>query len=521
MLFNSYIFIFVFLPVTLSGFYALGNRGAHGIALTWLVAASFFFYAWWNPAYLGFILGSILFNYGMGMVLENPAIRRRKTLLLVGIAANLGFLGYFKYSVFILDNLSKLFTLGWQPEAVLLPLAISFFTFTQIAYLADAYKRSAREHNFLHYCLFVLFFPHLIAGPIVHHKELMPQFAKKAIFKFHPEYLMVGLSLFTLGLFKKAVFADSVAVYAAPVFGAAERAVDLSFFEAWLGAAAYTLQLYFDFSGYSDMAIGASYMFGVRLPINFNSPYQAVSIIDFWSRWHMTLSRFLRDYVYIPLGGNRKGTLRRYINLMLTMLLGGFWHGAGWTFIAWGALHGLFLIVNHAWRSLRLSLGWNADAGSWMGRAVSRAATLSAVILAWVFFRAETFAGATNMLSAMLGGEGISLPMPLRPAMGGHEQWLQLHGIRFEGMFYNHLMPSANAAPWVGGLLLLVLFAPNTQQMMRHYHPALENCRDAPPACHRWLQWRPSVFHAVLHVAVFAFTLMAIQGESEFLYFRF
>ena len=354
MLFNSYEFIFLFLPIVLLGFHLIGKQGHHRVAIAWLVGASLFFYGWWNPAYLLLMLFSVLFNYSVGVSLSNTSGRKllSKTILTIGVSVNLAILGYFKYANFFVDNLNALSGTNLILNEVILPLAISFFTFQQIAYLVDAYRGKTKEYNFLHYCLFVTFFPQLIAGPIVHHKEMLPQFAKDAVYKLRSKHLAIGITIFALGLFKKVVLADGVSVYATPVFNAAEAGVMLTFFEAWGGALAYTFQLYFDFSGYSDMAIGIARMFGIRLPLNFNSPYKATSIIDFWRRWHITLSRFLRDYLYIPLGGSRKGRVRRYINLMTTMILGGLWHGAGWTFLLWGALHGFYLMINHAKRFL-------------------------------------------------------------------------------------------------------------------------------------------------------------------------
>jgi alginate O-acetyltransferase complex protein AlgI len=496
MLFNSFTFIFIFLPVTLAGFFAIGSRGHHRIAIAWLVGASLFFYGWWNPAYLGLILGSILFNYAIGVALGGyQQAGPGKWLLAFGVAGNLGLLGYFKYANFFVENIELLAGTDFHLGRIILPLAISFFTFQQIAYLVDAWKGETREYNFLHYCLFVTFFPQLIAGPIVHHKEMLPQFAKDWIYRLNYQQLAVGVTVFTIGLFKKVVLADGVAEYATPVFAAAEAGVVLEFHEAWIGALAYTFQLYFDFSGYSDMAIGLAGMFGIKLPLNFNSPYKANNIIEFWRCWHMTLSRFLRDYLYFPLGGNRKGKPRRYINLMITMLLGGLWHGAGWTFIMWGALHGFYLVVNHAWHGLRRLLNIAVGESTVAGRTVARLVTFIAVVIAWVFFRAESFSGAAQILSAMFGGNGFSL-----------------------------------SASWTDGprmlvtLLLLAWYAPNTQQIMVRYAPAFETCRGEVKAWrHVWLQWRPTLLLAVVTAVLFMVSVKTIitVPDSEFLYFNF
>ena len=312
MLFNSYIFIFVFLPVVLIGFHWIGKQGRHRIAIAWLVGVSLFFYGWWNPAYLGLILFSILFNYSVGVLLGGRARQlHKKPILIFGVTINLLLLGYFKYANFFVDNFNNVIGSDIVLDHIILPLAISFFTFQQIAYLVDAWNGETHEYNFLHYCLFVTFFPQLIAGPIVHHKEILPQFASNNIYSLYSTNIAVGFTIFVFGLFKKVVLADGAGLYATPIFLSADAGIQLTFFEAWGGALAYSFQLYFDFSGYSDMAVGLARMFGIMLPFNFNSPYKAASIIEFWKRWHMTLSRFLKEYLYIPLGGNRKGEVRR------------------------------------------------------------------------------------------------------------------------------------------------------------------------------------------------------------------
>ncbi len=332
MLFNSYVFIFAFFPIVFFGFYTIGKH-SHALASLWLAASSLFFYGWWDVRYVSLLLVSIVFNYAVGYLIARSLARTQanqpRMLLVVAIAVNLILLGYFKYAHFFVDNLNYLTGTTLSLGQVILPLGISFFTFTQIAFLVDTYQRKVKEFNFVHYMLFVTYFPHLIAGPVLHHKEMMPQFAKRNVCHLNWDNVAVGLSIFVLGLAKKVLIADSLAEFATPIFSAVAAGEQVMLFESWIGALAYTLQLYFDFSAYSDMAIGLSLMFNVRLPMNFNSPYKATSIIDFWRRWHITLSRFLRDYLYIPLGGSRHGKARRYMNLMITMLLGGLWHGAG------------------------------------------------------------------------------------------------------------------------------------------------------------------------------------------------
>jgi alginate O-acetyltransferase complex protein AlgI len=424
MLFNSYSFIFFYLPVVLIGFFWLA-RTSHAFAAGWLALASLFFYGYWNPAYIGLLLGSIVCNYAFGMWIAKAGtrseerglrnenhknrirdsgfgIQRTKQLLILAIAVNLLLLSYYKYANFFIGNINSLSGTHWNLGEIMLPLGISFFTFTQIAFLVDTYQGKVKEYNFIHYVLFVTYFPHLIAGPILHHKEMMPQFARASNYRLNWEHVATGLMLFTLGLCKKTLGADALAPFANGVFNGVQNGILPTAYEAWAGALAYTLQLYFDFSGYTDMALGIALLFNIKLPINFDSPYKATSIIDFWRRWHMTLSRFLRDYLYIPLGGNRKGQVRRYVNLMATMLLGGLWHGAGWTFVAWGALHGAYLTINHLWREMIAErfLRWVPN---WIGALTGGLITFIAVVAAWVVFRSDDIAHAKIMLEAMFG----------------------------------------------------------------------------------------------------------------------
>ena len=449
-----------------------------------------------------------------------PPPSRAKAILVAGIAANLGLLGYYKYANFFVDNLNALLGNNLILETIILPLAISFFTFQQIAYLVDAYRGETHEYSFLHYALFVTFFPQLIAGPIVHHHEMLPRFARSTIYRLKAEHLAVGLTIFTLGLFKKVVLADGVAVYATPVFNAAEAGTALTFFEAWGGALAYTFQLYFDFSGYSDMAIGLARMFGIRLPLNFNSPYKATSIIDFWRRWHITLSRFLRDYLYIPLGGSRKGEARRLTNLLITMLLGGLWHGAGWTFVLWGGMHGCYLVFNNIWRKWRSSRGHLH--GTPAGRFFAWLLTMLAVIVAWVPFRAEGLAATQNMLGAMLGFNGFPLPVSLTGKLGFIEPWLISFGAVFQSMFHNGLANWTNGAAMIFLLAMIAVVAPNTQQIMQQYHPALEVYNgEIQQFKYKLTQWQPTALWAISIGSLFLISLAYLTRVSEFLYFQF
>ncbi len=519
MLFNSYIFIFLFCPVTFIVFYLIGGRGYHRLALAWLVGASLFFYGWWNPIYLIIIVGSILFNYQIGLSLGNHHRTKHSTLLLgIGIAANVSLIGYFKYANFFLDNINLLFGSGYHLGKIILPLGISFFTFQQIAYLIDAHRGETKEYSFLHYCLFVTFFPQLIAGPIVHHKEMLPQFTLEVISKFKLGNLSIGLTIFAFGLFKKVIIADTLATYASPVFAAADQGVTLTFFEAWCGAFAYTFQLYFDFSGYSDMAIGLGRMLGIRLPLNFNSPYKAVNIIDFWQRWHITLSRFLRDYLYIPLGGNRKGRVRQYANLVATMLLGGLWHGAGWTFIVWGALHGVFLATNHAWLHVRHTfLGLDRTKGTLRGKLSAQLLTFFVVVISWVVFRSENLESATNMWQSMAGLHGISFPRLLQDMAIKYLAWIPPHWLIFDGMFPN------NTAPWAyRGILALLIaglltwFMPNVTQIMGKTNPVIHH-QPVPTM----IAWNNSLYWATGVGIMLGLSILGLGSASEFLYFQF
>jgi alginate O-acetyltransferase complex protein AlgI len=417
--------------------------------------------------------------------------------LLVGsIAADLLLLGFYKYANFFVTSVNDIAGTGLPPLAIVLPIGISFFTFTQIAFLVDAYRGSAKEYSFTHYLLFATYFPHLIAGPILHHAEIMPQFESPSPYRFSQRSFAMGVTIFTIGLAKKVLVADHFGASASPVFDAAHAGVSIPLTAAWIGVLSYTFQLYFDFSGYTDMAIGISRLFGVDLPINFYSPYKSASIIEFWQRWHMTLSRFLRDYLYIPLGGNRKGRIRRYLNLMVTMLLGGLWHGANYTFLLWGGLHGLYLVANHAWRSLRRRTG-SSDAVAPTPTASARLAggvvTFLCVTVAWVFFRADDLGAASDLLHGMLGLSGLTVhPRP------GEEHLLV------------HSLPGFAAVFLAAGVLVWAM--PNTRQITDRLERALDH-----PATHvSYLRIVPAAVGVV-----FALAVLEMRKISSFLYFQF
>ena len=493
MLFNSYEFLLGFLPVVLIVYFALARSASALAAIGFLTAASLFFYGWWDPVYVALLAGSVVFNYLVGRAL---LVRREKPILWVGIAGDLILLGTFKYAGFLTANLNGVAGLSLPLPHIVLPLGISFFTFTQIAYLVDVYRGQAREYHFLNYALFVAFFPHLLAGPVLHHAEVMPQFARRETFRFSAENFAVGLTIFSVGLFKKVVLADGVGEFATPVFDAAKNGATLTFLAAWGGVLSYTFQLYFDFSGYSDMAIGLARLFGIVFPANFNSPYKAASIIDFWRRWHMTLSRFLRDYLYVPLGGGRHGQVRRHANLMITMLLGGLWHGAGWTFVVWGGLHGLYLVVNHGWRGVRsrwlTHVHMPAGLALWLGRLL----TFLAVVVAWVFFRAESLSAAKAILEGMVGLNGATKADP-----------------------YYFGTPQLR---WLAAMFVIAWGLPNVQQLLHRYRPALETYPgEVSPPYWKRLTWRPAAAWALLTAALLVTAIINLTRVSEFLYYQF
>lgn len=493
MLFSSYQFILLFLPLVLAGYFGLRLFAGKSATLFWLIGASLTFYAVWDPWNLLVLFSSIAFNFTCGSYLAKRAREQRPTglLLTVGIAFNLGLLGYFKYAGFLASNLN--FALGTSIPVLdlVLPLAISFFTFQEIAYLVDSSRGETYGYRFKDYVLMVVFFPHLIAGPIVNHRILMGQFMSPTELRIGPQTLALGIGLFVFGLAKKVLLADGMAPQANLVFDGVAQGVSPSFADAWLGALAYTLQLYFDFSGYSDMAIGLGLLFGIRLPLNFNSPYQAINIIDFWRRWHMSLSAFLRDYLYFALGGNHRGQIRRYVNLVVTMLLGGLWHGAGWTFVCWGAFHGLGLMICHFW--IRLSGGSERSDPSRWGTALSRVLTLTFVVFGWVMFRADSMGSAGKMMGAMVGLNGLDL------SINSDRQLTALVTLLS-----------------ITALMAIALFAPNSQQWLGYdpQRPAEEG-----PSWSVRLAAYP--LHGAALGCLFVFTLTQMSAVHSFLYFQF
>ena len=498
MLFSSYTFLFQFLPAVVLAF-AAARRHSPRAGILVLAGASLFFYGAWRPIYLLLLIASIAVNFSLGLLMEDPG--RRRVVGLIGVALNLALLCYFKYTNFIFDSLNMLTGAPLPLVNIVLPLGISFFTFQQIAYLVDVMRGAPVERDVVSYTLFVSFFPHLIAGPLVHHAEMIPQF-KRGRTSRSAVLAARGLAIFAAGLFKKVVIADNLAQFVSPVFAHLDAGGGVTTPWAWLATLAYTFQIYFDFSGYSDMAVGLALLFGIRLPVNFRSPYKAMSIIEFWRRWHITLSRFLRDYLYIPLGGNRLGEQRRYLNLMVTMLLGGLWHGAGWNFLIWGGLHGLYLCVNHLWQAWR---GAGAKFRSVPATIASWAITFFVVVIAWVFFRARTAAGAWQMLGALFGFEAESSayvsPGVLRlmdlPLLVGEKPLLLI------------------GASMVALALAIVLVLPNVPQLYgyREYRRAPE--KEGRP------RWRPNWAWALASALALSISLFGMWQRLEFLYFQF
>lgn len=492
MLFNSYEFIFAFFPLVVLVFFLVGKQHTR-LAAAWLGLASLVFYGWWSVQALPLLLGSIAFNYLAGQRLVPRAGQAApKAWLTLAVALNLGFLGLFKYADFFLGNVNVALTAAGQPAWPLLhwtlPIGISFYTFTQIAFLVDCWQGKVQETRFVHYLLFVTYFPHLVAGPVLHHAQMMPQFAHPATYRPDADKIALGLATFSFGLAKKLLLADPLGQYADLVFHQAASGTTPNLLAAWLGVIAYALQIYFDFSGYSDMAIGLSLCLGVRLPINFDSPYRATSIIDFWRRWHISLSTFLRDYLYVPLGGNRHGRLRRYLNLAATMLLGGLWHGASWNFVLWGALHGAYLTINHLWRDLR---GHAAPPAAWPVRLTTGLLTFTAVCLAWVLFRAPDLAAAGHVYGGLFGQGGYSA----KPFQDMDHPYGQA---RFYQLFL------------VG--LLIATTLPNTGRLQRLV-PALP--------LHRLGQRAQVALSALLASFLFAASVSRLGSHSAFLYFQF
>ena len=488
MLFNSLEFLFIFLPITFFVYFYLNAQLWHGASKLFIVLASLFFYSWWNIDYLPIIISSILFNYYFGVFLGlyayryNPTIR--KVALALGISANIALLGYFKYSDFLISSVNRTFDQSYETIGLLLPLAISFFTFQQIAYLVDSYRHKAHETSLLNYSLFVSFFPQLIAGPIVHHKEMMPQFISKENRFINYKNIALGMFIFSIGLFKKVVIADSLSPYVEQGFDISQS---LNLIEAWTTSLSYTFQLYFDFSGYADMAIGLALLFNIRLPINFNSPYQALNIQDFWRRWHITLSRFLKDYVYIPMGGNRGSGYKTYSNLFATFVIGGIWHGAGLMFVLWGALHGAAIVMHRLWSKTKITLP------AWLAWLI----TFNFINVTWVFFRATEWNDAVKVINGMFNFSGLSNIFSVN-LYNFYDKFQLSDPYTAINLILDYLFSFSLLF-----LLLFVLLSTNTKTKLTLFNPSIKN-----------------MFATILLLSI-ALLHLYDNSSSEFLYFNF
>ncbi|MBU9746721.1 MBOAT family protein [Lachnospiraceae bacterium ASD3451] len=474
MVFASYEFVFVFLPVVAAVYFLLGKISTIRIQHLFLVLASLFFYGYFNVSYLWIILSSIVVNYGIAVSMQRVE-RMRLPLFVLGILVNVGLLGYFKYYDFFVENINAVFRTDYALKHILLPLGISFFTFQQLSFLVSVYKKEEQIGHFIDYCLFVTFFPQLVAGPIVLYKEMMPQFQEEKRRHMNYENMATGFGIFALGMFKKAVLADTLNVFVGNGFGSP---AGLGFLPAWLTALSYTLQIYFDFSGYSDMAVGIGRMFNIHLPVNFNSPYKSASVTEFWKRWHITLGRALSTYVYIPLGGNRKGLPRTCINLMLVFLVSGLWHGAAWTFVIWGALHGLVSVFERIFHKQLDKLP----------RILRVTGTFLFVNGAWVLFRADSLSGALALLREMFLPASFNLAGVSKIAADGI--------INF---------PMAANLLLVAGMVLILLFivfrSRNTLEIMKRFSYNRK-------------------YMALIAVA-FCIAVIHLSRESVFIYFNF
>lgn len=520
MLFNSFEFIFIFLPISFIAFYVLASL-KHSYAIAWLGFCSIFFYGYWSLYSLPILITSIITNYLCGLKISNQDSHNRKIWLVFAITINMGLLGYFKYFNFFIENTNTLRALlGLQQISyleIVLPIGISFFTFTQIAFLIDSYQNKVKEKSFLNYVLFVTFFPHLIAGPIIHHKEMMPQFSDQTIGRINLSKISLGLIIFSIGLSKKILIADSLSVYADMLFNGVQSNLVPQLFLSWLGSLAYTFQLYFDFSGYSDMAIGLALLFGIWLPINFNSPFKAANIIDFWQRWHMTLTRYINMYLYTPI------TLRfarigiKYSEItgllfslvmptMVIFLILGLWHGASWNYLLFGAMHGFFVVCNHLYRNLFSSVKKVMKPNhrnSLIKRSLSWTLTFLAVNAAFVVFRAHSIDDAIIIYKGMLGLNGFTLPIFISPYLGAiaeYGNWLQIP----------YIFSSLNLLFLLTISFVLVLLAPSTASFSENQNAKLSK-----------LSFLNHPISAIFFGLLFALSIANFSKTSSFLYFQF
>ena len=463
MLFNSTIFIFIFLPIVFSIYFLLNTKQLFKLSKIWLVVSSLFFYSWWNPVYLPLILASILINYFISQKLINNT-PKRKTFLLFGLLFNIGLLVYFKYFDFFIYNINTLTNSNIELLHLALPLAISFYTLQQIAFLVDSYGGLVKERDFLDYTLFVTFFPQLIAGPIVHHKEMMPQFQNEKNSHFNYNNINAGIFMFGIGLFKKVVIADTFAKWAS---AGHLHATSLNLIDSWVTSLSYTFQLYFDFSGYTDMAIGIALLFNIKLPINFNSPYQALSIADFWNRWHMTLTRFLTTYIYEPIikSFGKFSFNRAMFATFVTMFIAGLWHGAAWTFVIFGALHGGAIVINHYWKKSKNKLPTYL---AWF-------LAFNFLNLTLIIFRANSIQSAFEIMKGMFGFHSLS--------------------------FITQIGANSKTLLYLILAFIIILLLKNSNEILKNF--------------------KPSLYNLIFSIVLLFTSLSMMSNLSEFLYFNF
>jgi alginate O-acetyltransferase complex protein AlgI len=452
MLFHSYEFFYVFLPIIFFLYFYLNKKYLPSRGIYLLIGGSLFFYGYWNVNYLPLILLSIFVNYVIGVSISKHNSERKsnkKLILIMGLIFNITLIACFKYLAFFVNNINYLFSTNILLLHLQLPLAISFFTFQQIAFLTDCYRGEIQDHKFKNYLLFVSFFPQLIAGPIVHYKEMVPQFTSPELKKINYKNIAFGLILFSIGLLKKIGLADELAVFANQGFSQPNNP---TLIEAWITSLSFTFQIYFDFSGYIDMAMGAALLLNIQLPINFNSPYKACDIQSFWRKWHITLGRFLKEHIYIPFGGNRKGNLSLFSSLMITFLIGGLWHGASWTFVFWGFLHGIAVAINRVWQ----------QSGLRFNKFIAWFITFNFLNIAWIFFRASSFNDAINILKGLFGFNGLLLPTAIASKVSFLNQY---------GASYIELGLDISAVYWILLSLATVCFMKNSTELKDKFIP--------------------------------------------------
>ena len=526
MLFNSFYFILFFLPICLL-IYSLALKFKNkNIKIIWLVFCSLLFYGWWNPYYLILIIFSILFNFYISNFLTN---KNKLLFLWIGILTNLSILIYYKYLNFFIENVNEWMGSSIIINKIILPLGISFFTFQQIAYLVDIYNQKSKKGSILYYFSFVTFFPQLIAGPIVNYRKVIHQFHFNEYLNFNKS-IIVGFTIFVIGLFKKLCIADKIAIYSNHMFEVATYGPVLTFFESWAAATAFTMQLYFDFSGYSDMAIGLGLLFGISLPLNFNSPFKSTNISIFWRNWHMTLSEFIRNYIYVPLSlslsrfglNNNLNSLNFFIISIVTPIffsyfLIGIWHGAGWNFILFGLLHACFLLIQISWKNLiNFFSDYNGIKEKKIYRTLSQLLTFISVVVAFVLFRAENIETAKNIYYSMMGFNKINLPQHFFPHL---QPLLMEFNFNFDGLQKNSFIHGPIITTHIIVLIIIVMFFPNTIEIMRNYiddkdHLNIVNKKS-------FINWKPNFLWGIIIAIMFFFSILSITTPSEFLYFDF